>query len=744
MTSLEVKEINEADSSIYARSTKSKLIDAPSSPPLTVKAMQMVSGRRKGFQAKNDSAMESATEKKISARMSLLDGDELKPLVKVLEPAPIDNEAKLSSSRRRRDNNSKTINGQSDVVQLNSNLRQAYGDQLTSIMISPPAPRKDLSNRRAVSSDRPLPSYKRDKDEVEVINSSHRSPEATRRSPPVSKNKSESKSMPKAKPASPQSENKDRVRLRAASPDKPKASGNHVKSGDVRADRPNSPHRVKHNVKVKGRKVIPKESSDTPSDASSRSIGSTTSEDVTSRREIQSRKQAIEKKISENYKDGEFQDDDDEDLKFAIEAALDANKQNSIREAIEEGHELNAQILKSVTRPNAIEEVIEAMVSQRREKVKRSKKRAQPKSSEPAPFRPNRTKAAPVKPAPKPTVVDEESSEEEPDIETMEEPQSERPRPVLEKRPFSVADGSPKQPAMEEEPTEQNVKLPKGDRRRVEAPDELGQQDLIYDPLGVDKPFDHGDEDVGDDIYEESSEEDEKLTIDEKKDEMLYRFKLIKETYPNIALPRITKKMKLAKMIRMFEHVMSRVKLKVKTRNFQIFLAGGMLMLQMAAKKFGLDASGFVFNQMYSMKRYDAYLREIGESDFSSIGSELPLFIRLPGFILVNFGIFVLAKYIFKATGKNVTDQFYKLYAQLTGGDDYVYVKDESGNGGLDTEAEAGSGGIMGLLKPLMSMFGGGFGGGGGGGGNADGEAAPARGQAPGATYKRRRPRDTA
>ena len=286
---------------------------------------------------------------------------------------------------------------------------------------------------------------------------------------------------------------------------------------------------------------------------------------------------------------------------------------------------------------------------------------------------------------------------------------------------------------------EKNVKLPRENRKfkkgdYLDKPDALGQRDYVYDPLGVDGPF--GDEDsVGDDEYEESSEDDSKLTINEKKDEMLFRFKLIKESYPGLALPRITKKMKLAKMIRLYENAMSRIKLKVKTGNFKIFLIGGFLMMQFLGKKLKMDTSGFTVNQMYAMKRYEPYLREFGESDWSSIGVELPAMVRLPLFMVVNMGIFIIAKWIFKKTGKDYTAQFHKLYAQLTGGDDYNYIKDEVGDAGMDAgggeEGVGESGGIFGMIKSVLGMMGG-MGGGGGG------DDRPKRGEAKGPTYKRR------
>lgn len=815
MSGLEVKVISEGDSSIYSRSVQSRIINAPSSPPLTSKAIQVASGRRKGFQSKNDSAVEKTTEKKVSARMPRFEDGELKDVVTKLEPMIIKSGPNSLTSSRRKDSqpisNPHVTADQSnnlEEAELNPKIKAEFGSQLVKLNISPPVPRKERSIRRPPPpEERPQPHFS-PRDEVEVINSGNSSPPAARRSPPNSSHaqqsvdrppakptKTKSKAKPKTKvvveevlPEDPTSGDNSNRRVASRTSDRPNSrqplsnpaevvgirvkdinpdpmSGIRLKSSGRPQENsgPHSPPKVKGGIRVKGKKVIAKESSETSSGPPTTSGTSTTSAEVTSRRKIKSRKEAIDKKIAEKFAEDDFYPEDDEHLKFAVRAALEESKKESVKEALAAGHDLSAKVLESVTRPNAVEEVIEKMVSQRRERIQESNRRHRPKSSEkPRPFQPRRHQKPQRAPEPVP-------DDEDPDIETVEEERDVSPQaspPVPKSGPrvrsrISVDDGSPKaalpgspitiatdsqnQQTSEPAPTlnsdeEANVRLP-GENRPVrkgdylEPADELGQRDFVYDPLGVDKPFGNEDDDVGDDVYEESSEDESKLTINEKKDEMLYRFKLIKEAYPGIALPRITKQMKLAKMVRHYEHVMSRVKLKIKTGNYKIFLIAAFLGMQFAAKKLGADTSGFVLNQMTAMKRYEPYLREFGESDFSAIGADLPLIIRLPFFMVVNLGIFLVAKMIFKATGKDVTEQFYKLYGQLTGGDDYVYIKDGEGNNGLGaTGAEDGDGGgLFGMIKTFLGMMGG------GGGGGGVSEDAPKRGEATGPTFRRRR-----
>lgn len=858
MNSLEIRIVNEGDTSIYSRSAQSRMISAPSSPPLTSKAIQLASGRRKGFQSKNDSIIEKISEKKVSARMPRFEDGELKPIITRLESVAINQEPKLSSSRRNKD--ARPPVNQPQIVEnqaaLDPRLQKEYAGQLTQINVSPTLVRKMESNRRPDPpapkyNSRPIPNFgsppaspkaqhvasppppavESPREQVEIINSSaNTSPQAARRSsPPVSVSKTPRHKKSNEKPPvqtskpreKPQSPNRH-VSNREPEPVYKQPESNEQgqdRYSNRRTDRPISPHRAKPSqVKVKGKRLaVSDDQSDVPPPKEISDTASSTSGEVTSRRKIRSRQTAIEDKLSEKYQEEDFDpEENDEDLQFVMKAALVQSQKESVKEAIEAGHELSAEILGHMTRPNAPGEIIEKLVSQRREGLRESKRRhakAQ-KESETRPFKPNRNKPTPApvkevasskntskvatrhpkaaKPAPPPPKQIEEddaeySSDEDPDIQTVDEPKDEPSPPMAKSKSLpkpkakpaakiTVSDGSPSRAALpgtpigivtspqlseeteplqaelEEEPSRKKPSSTRKKSRRKDRDDDAnvkmpkGPMDPEHehytgkDPLGQDKPVGTedgvGDGEDDDDKMEESDEDDDaKMTIGEKKDEMLYRFRLIKESYPNVALPRITKKMKLAKMVRHYDHVMSRVKLKIKTGNFKIFLVGGFLLMQFAIKKMGFDSSGFAFNQMYSMKRYERFLREIGESDFSAIGAGLPLMVRLPFFMAVNMGIFMVAKMIFKATGKDVTEQFYKLYSQLTGGDDYFYIKDEDGKA-TDTEEEAGGGGgLMSMMKGLMGMFGAGN-----GSGAPAGDDAPKRGEATGSTYRRRRP----
>jgi len=925
---LSVNVISSRDLKTHVSGGMSKLVVdgmSPSAPPLTMAAIQIMSNRQKNFDAKNDPVVERKSERRVSSRMPVMENGELKQLTTKLEFVDLQGETTPRSSRRTPE--TKIVSD--PLVHL---TQQAFGSTMTTLIANPSSvnppiepiiPATSGTTKPMNSSRRPAdspvakpPSDRRSREPTIPLttkspgssgsraddkSSNHRSGDKPKFDRPagdthyasysvVGNNTSPRLSTRRYHASSGDDEDDDHEKLNTSPPrSKEKSSAKRSKSRE-RVDftpRPKSPHRAPTKdgpvIRVGGKTVTSGDMRNidkplnTDSYSSSNSISSRSDSASASRRNLMEQSEAIEKVLKRHPKSGSSLSDDDTAIKMAMQAAIAANQARSVDDAIANGEDLNAEVLRSLTRPNSVNEVIEYMVSQRRDTIQeqKSSRRKQLKNaisgagappsdrtSNPNPRTGNGRKVIDKKKRVEEAkrskdrhrqaaIVQQQLSDaeedEEPLIETIDEPTSyrinaENMKPIIDltdpkvidetdrkgtptsaarvnvdygivkkppvtaaarnkkavkslpklEPPTTVVDGADSGQIIEEEipvkaemskttkqkaidkkavkkakialllsqlqsddddeanaddddgdEIDKKTKLPPENRRMkksdyLDNPDELGQRDYVYDPLNIGDEFKPDTDTESDNVYEESSEDEAKLTIREKKDEMLYRFRLIKEAYPKISLPKIDKKMKLAKMVRLYENVMSRIKLKVKTNNLMIFLVVGFLLMQFLAKKLGIDSAGFAVNQMYSMKRYERMLREFGESDWSGVGSELPVMIRLPIFMVINFGIFTIAKFAFKKTGKDYTAQFHKLYAQLTGGDDYSYIKDEGGDAGLGagTEGEEeGGGGIFGMLKGLMGMFGGGM-----GGGDSKDEDVPKRGQTKGPKLKRQRP----
>ena len=233
---------------------------------------------------------------------------------------------------------------------------------------------------------------------------------------------------------------------------------------------------------------------------------------------------------------------------------------------------------------------------------------------------------------------------------------------------------------------------------------------------------------IGDENYEESEEDTKKVPIWELKDGIIYEFKKIREKFPKIALPRITKKMKYAKMCRLLADVQTRIELKRKVANIKMIMVLGFLAFQWVGSKAGLNTAGFTMNQMENMRRYDGILRQFGEVNWMEIGQDWPPYLKLIIMMSAQFGIFIVAKAIFKATGKDLTAEFNRLFASVTSLDDgYKYV--EPSSVGLDEEDETDNGGIFSMIRNFMGVFGGG----------AQNNSEPRRSRPKGPSYKRKR-----
>lgn len=664
----------------YNRNKQPKLIveddvlSPPSSPPLTKHVIQLSSGRRNGIQTKNSPNSQRRSEKRVSSRGPTLEDGKLKETLTVLIPTKI--EEKIPSKKANVPLDGKIIFEEiKDPNPIVSGRRQT---------------KTEIDGEKII--------YAKPKSRDEQLSD-------------IKKKKKEPKS-PQAERRSPRKEAEMRLSNRRDSSSRRRETKKEL--------RPLSPHRRKKKphvgIKIDGEDLSSEDLDDIDnsfSSSSSISIPQYRSEQKrdSTGKHIRSRKAALDEKVEK-----EFYPEDDEHLKAAIKTALEESKKKSIQEALDEGLELNAEVLKSLSRPKAFEEVVETLVTQRREKLREAKRKPKVKLME----------------------------EEEPEIETMEEPES-KPKmkmtvddniPVLEKVKEKISE-TVKVEKLEEE---KNVKLPPAfaKQKRSELKTDIpwaigGENDRAYDPLNLGGTVEDDQQYEGDELYEESSEDEDKLTIDERKDEMMYRFRCVKESYPTVALPRITKRMKLAKMVRLYEHVQSKIKLKVKTSNFKILMIGGFLIMQFLGNKLSLDMNGFTVNQMNSINIYSRYLRELGESDWSGIGIELPIMVRLPFFMFVNAAIFVVAKFIFKRTGKDYTVDFQRLYSQLLGNDDFAYIKDDGGNKGMDhgNDEEGGdNGGLFGMLKSFIGMM---------GGGGGEKKDKPKRGEAAGpTTYKKR------
>ncbi len=73
-------------------------------------------------------------------------------------------------------------------------------------------------------------------------------------------------------------------------------------------------------------------------------------------------------------------------------------------------------------------------------------------------------------------------------------------------------------------------------------------------------------------------------------------------------------------------------------------------------KVLGLDFSGYTLNQLSIMNRYERLLIELGEKNYTNVGSSWPVEIRICLLALFNAIVFVLVKYLCSHLGPDVAN----------------------------------------------------------------------------------------
>lgn len=220
----------------------------------------------------------------------------------------------------------------------------------------------------------------------------------------------------------------------------------------------------------------------------------------------------------------------------------------------------------------------------------------------------------------------------------------------------------------------------------------------------------------------------------------LTKFKILKENYPDVAVPRIhldgsfkdndnrdddedqIPPLSWQSLRKMYIMELDRVSIGKNVETYKLVMIVLFFITEYIGSRFlKVDITGYTVHSLRSMHRYQRLLIELGEKDYSSFGADWPVEVRIMGLMFVNAIIFVIAKAIFKVTGNDMSDEFFKLFDQLGS----QTVEQDIGNMpesvGMDaptpnSKDNNDGGGLMGMLSGVLGAIGGGGGNGGGGG----------------------------
>lgn len=180
-----------------------------------------------------------------------------------------------------------------------------------------------------------------------------------------------------------------------------------------------------------------------------------------------------------------------------------------------------------------------------------------------------------------------------------------------------------------------------------------------------------------DDTPQEPEKTPEQLE-DEERQELKWKFKIMKKTYPKLEIPEFHDHSDINTMRRTYEDFKKGIHLDESVGTYRKFLIGAFMAIEFCGTKFaGFDLTGLTKQQMKEMSKYEGLLIELGEKSYSSFGANLPVELKLLGLIVLQTALFYVGKIIAQKAGDNVFE-FFNIFMKASNPD----TKDTSADDG--------------------------------------------------------------
>ena len=153
---------------------------------------------------------------------------------------------------------------------------------------------------------------------------------------------------------------------------------------------------------------------------------------------------------------------------------------------------------------------------------------------------------------------------------------------------------------------------------------------------------------------------------EDKKREMLFKFDLLRKSYPTAIIPEYNIHTDYQVMVKSYEDCVRRLSLDSSVETYKTYLVYGFMGCEFVFGNFlKFDMEGFTQQQILNMNSYEKLLIELGEKSYVPSGSKWPVEVRLFFVVIMNAAFFIVSKMIMKKTGSNIMNMINNMNSKV-------------------------------------------------------------------------------